>query len=43
MIVQSRDITHNTFLSQDIAEKVSFEVGVNRLKNLFEDVDRETV
>jgi flagellum-specific ATP synthase len=33
----------NTFLRQDIAERVSFEVGVNRLKNLFEDVDHETV
>lgn len=33
----------NTFLRQDIAEKVSFEVGVNRLKKLFEDAGHETV
>jgi len=33
----------NAFLRQDIAEKVSFEVGISRLKKLFEDVDHETV
>lgn len=33
----------NAFLRQDIAEKVSFEVGISRLKKLFEDVDHEAV
>ena len=33
----------NVFLRQDIIEKVSFEMGANRLKNLFEDADHETV
>jgi flagellum-specific ATP synthase len=33
----------NNFVRQDTVEKVSFEVGINRLRSIFEDVDHEAV
>ncbi len=33
----------NAFLRQDIAEKVTFEAGINKVKELFQDTDHEKV